>query len=79
MSEPECPQKAPYPVDVEQGKTYYWCACGRSKNQPFCDGSHKGTDFTPVAYQAEKSEKVYFCGCKRTANKPLCDGTHNSL
>lgn len=79
MQEPECPQKAPYPVDVEQGKTYYWCACGRSKNQPFCDGSHKGTDFTPVAYQAGKSEKVYFCGCKRTANKPLCDGTHNSL
>jgi len=79
MSEPECPQKAPYPVDVEQGKTYYWCACGRSKNQPFCDSSHKGTDFTPVAYKAEKSEKVYFCGCKRTANKPLCDGTHNSL
>ncbi|KPJ92915.1 MAG: glutamate synthase, partial [Gammaproteobacteria bacterium SG8_15] len=76
MSEPECPQKAPYPVDVEQGKTYYWCACGRSKNQPFCDSSHKGTDFTPVAYKAEKSEKVYFCGCKRTANKPLCDGTH---
>lgn len=79
MSEPECPQKAPYPVDVEQGKTYYWCACGRSKNQPFCDGSHKDTEFTPVAYKAEKSEKVYFCGCKRTANKPLCDGTHNSL
>jgi CDGSH-type Zn-finger protein len=79
MQEPECPQKAPYPVDVEQGKTYYWCACGSSKNQPFCDGSHKGTAFTPVAYQAEKSEKVYFCGCKRTANKPLCDGTHNSL
>jgi len=79
MSEPESPQKAPYPVEVEQGKTYYWCACGRSKNQPFCDGSHKVTDFTPVAYKAEKSEKVYFCGCKKSANKPLCDGTHKSL
>ncbi|WP_455220560.1 CDGSH iron-sulfur domain-containing protein [Kaarinaea lacus] len=79
MSEPESPQKAPYPVDVEQGKTYYWCACGRSKNQPFCDGSHKVTDFTPIAYQADKSGKLYFCGCKKSANKPLCDGTHNSL
>lgn len=79
MSEPESPQKAPYPVEVEQGKTYYWCACGRSKNQPFCDGSHKVTDFTPIAYQAEKSGKVYFCGCKKSANKPLCDGTHKSL
>jgi len=79
MSEPESPQKAPYSVDVEQGKTYYWCACGRSKNQPFCDGSHKVTDFTPVAFKAEKSGKVYFCGCKKSANKPLCDGTHNSL
>lgn len=79
MSEPESPQKAPYPVDVEEGKTYYWCACGKSKNQPFCDGSHKGSEFTPVAYTAAKSEKVYFCGCKKTANPPLCDGTHNSL
>ena len=79
MSEPESPQKAPYPVEVEQGKTYYWCACGRSKNQPFCDGSHKGSEFNPVAYTAEKSAKVYFCGCKKSANKPLCDGTHKSL
>ena len=79
MSEPESPQKAPYAVDVTEGETYYWCACGKSTNQPFCDGSHKGSDFTPVAFKAEKSEKVYFCGCKKTANKPLCDGTHNSL
>ena len=79
MAEPESPQKAPYPVDVTEGETYYWCACGKSKNQPFCDGSHKGSDFTPITLKAEKSEKVYFCGCKKTANKPLCDGTHNSL
>ena len=79
MAEPESPQKAPYPVEVEKDKTYYWCACGRSKNQPFCDGSHKGSEFSPVAYTAEKSAKVYFCGCKKTANKPLCDGTHKSL
>ncbi len=79
MAEPESPQKAPFPVDVEAGETYYWCACGKSKNQPFCDGSHKGSEFTPVAYKAEKSEKVYFCGCKKTSSKPLCDGTHNTL
>lgn len=72
-------KKGPYPTEVQAGKTYYWCACGRSKNQPLCDGSHKGTGFEPVAYTAEKSETVYFCGCKRTSNQPLCDGTHNSL
>lgn len=79
MSEPECPQKSPYPVEVEQGETYYWCACGKSKNQPFCDGSHQGTDFTPVAFTAEKTDKVFLCGCKKTAKQPFCDGTHNSL
>ena len=72
-------QKAPYPVEVEAGETYYWCACGHSKNQPFCDGSHQGTGFEPVAFTAEKSEIAYLCGCKRTANKPFCDGTHSSL
>ena len=72
-------QKAPYPVEVEAGETYYWCACGHSKNQPFCDGSHQGTGFEPVAFTAEKSETAYLCGCKRTANKPFCDGTHSSL
>jgi CDGSH-type Zn-finger protein len=72
-------QKAPYPVEVEAGETYYWCACGHSKNQPFCDGSHQGTGFEPVAFTAEKSETAYLCGCKRTANKPFCDGSHTSL
>ena len=72
-------QKAPYPVEVTEGKTYYWCACGRSKNQPFCDGSHQGTGFEPVAFTAEKTETAYLCGCKRTANQPYCDGTHKSL
>ncbi len=79
MSQPDIPQKAPYAVDVEAGKKYFWCACGKSKSQPFCDGSHKGTDFTPVEYKADKSEKVWFCGCKHTANKPLCDGIHKKL
>ena len=72
-------QKAPYGVDVEEGKTYYWCACGRSKNQPFCDGSHQGTGIEPVAYKAEKTEKAWLCGCKKTGGPPHCDGTHNKL
>ena len=62
MSNPEIPQKSPYGVEVEEGKTYYWCACGRSGKQPFCDGSHKGTEFSPLAYTAEKSAKVFLCG-----------------
>lgn len=79
MAQPEIPQKAPYPVDVEADKTYWWCACGRSKTQPFCDGSHQGTEFTPVEYQAKSSGTVFFCGCKHSKLGPLCDGTHNSL
>lgn len=77
MSEAVSPQMAPYAVECEQGKTYFWCACGRSSNQPFCDGSHKETGFVPVRYEAEESRKVFFCGCKKTGNAPLCDGTHN--
>lgn len=72
-------QKAPFPVEVEAGKTYFWCACGRSARQPFCDGSHKDTGLSPVKWQAEDSKTVYFCGCKSTANPPLCDGTHGKL
>ena len=79
MSTPECPQKAPYPVDVEAGKTYFWCSCGRSANQPFCDGSHADTDFTPVRHEAEESRTLWFCGCKATAGAPLCDGSHSKL
>jgi len=79
MAEPIVAQKSPYPVDVEAGKKYFWCACGRSKNQPFCDGSHKGTGLAPMAYEATQSKKVYFCGCKSTKNRPLCDGSHNAL
>ncbi len=72
-------QKSPYATPVEAGKTYYWCACGRSKTQPFCDGSHKGTEFEPVAFTADKTDTVYLCGCKRTATPPFCDGTHKKL
>jgi CDGSH-type Zn-finger protein len=79
MNEPVIAQKAPIEAEVEEGKTYFWCACGRSANQPFCDGSHKGTEFTPIQYAAAKSEKVFFCCCKNSANAPLCDGTHATL
>ena len=79
MTEPVITQKEPFAVEVEEGRTYYWCACGRSKNGPFCDGSHGGTGFTPMAYRAEKSGTVYLCGCKHSKNKPLCDGSHNDL
>ena len=72
-------QKAPFPVEVEAGKKYFWCACGKSASQPFCDGSHKDTAFTPVKYEADRARTLYFCGCKQTAGVPLCDGTHNKL
>ena len=79
MNEPTIAQKSPYPVNVEAGKTYAWCACGLSTGQPFCDGSHKGTGFSPTIYKAEKDGPVYFCGCKHSGNGALCDGTHKTL
>ena len=67
----------PIGVDVVKGKSYFWCTCGKSSKQPFCDGSHKGTDFSPLVYRAEQSKKFFFCTCKRTKDQPLCDGSHN--
>tara|TARA_B100000768_G_scaffold144242_1_gene136703 strand:+ start:853 stop:1092 length:240 start_codon:yes stop_codon:yes gene_type:complete len=66
----------PYAVEVEEGKSYFWCSCGNSEKQPFCDGSHKGSDFTPVKFTTKESKKVFFCGCKATHAQPLCDGSH---
>jgi len=71
--------KAPIGVEVEEGKTYYWCTCGLSKNQPFCDGSHAGTEFKPMAWTAPESKEVYLCACKRTKNALFCDGTHTEI
>jgi CDGSH-type Zn-finger protein len=79
MPEPTIAQKSPYAVEVEAGKSYYWCACGLSAGQPFCDGSHKGTGFSPVKFDATESNTVYFCGCKHSANPVLCDGSHKKL
>lgn len=79
MEKPEVAGKQPIAVDVKAGETYYWCSCGKSANQPFCDGSHKGTSFSPVAFTAEKNDTVYFCTCKQTKNAPFCDGAHKNL
>ncbi len=76
---PHLAQKGPFAVEVEAGKRYFWCACGKSRNQPFCDGSHKGGAFTPLAFTPDKTETVYLCGCKQSGHKPYCDGTHNKL
>lgn len=74
MTEPIVAAKAPIAVDA--GKTYWWCACGKSAKQPFCDGSHRGSEFTPVKYEATESRQQWLCACKHTANPPLCDGAH---
>ncbi len=64
-------------VKIEKDKSYYWCACGQSKKQPLCDGSHKGTEFNPVEYKADETKKMFFCACKQTDSQPFCDGSHN--
>lgn len=76
---PRIAQAAPYAVEVTAGKSYFWCACGQSANQPFCDGSHKGSSFAPVKYTCEKDGKAFFCGCKQSARAPMCDGSHKGL
>ena len=77
--EPVIAQKGPYQVDVKEGQAYFWCACGKSKRQPFCDGSHKGTGFAPLVWKAEKDEEAWLCRCKHTGTAPFCDGTHKTL
>lgn len=77
--EPIIAKKGPFAVELEVGKNYHWCACGKSANQPFCDGSHKGSGITPKSFTPEKSGEAHLCGCKHTKNPPYCDGTHHSL
>ena len=64
-------------LEVEEGKSYFWCSCGKSSKQPLCDGSHKGTKFKPIAFKADVTKKLFFCACKQTKNQPFCDGSHN--
>ena len=80
MENPATPQKNPYKVKVEKNKTYFWCACGLSQKQPFCDGSHKkDANFKSVKYFAKSDKALFFCGCKTTKHPPFCDNSHSKL
>jgi len=77
--QPVIAAKAPAKVTLEAGKDYWFCTCGKSATQPFCNGSHKGSSFAPKKFTAEKSGDAWLCQCKHTANAPFCDGTHKTL
>jgi CDGSH-type Zn-finger protein len=79
MADPMIAQKSPFAVELAPGD-YWWCACGRSKRQPFCDGSHKeGGEFTPTKFSVTEAQKVWLCGCKHTTSMPFCDGSHKKI
>jgi len=78
MSEPVIADKKPAVMELAPG-TYYWCTCGQAKNQPFCDGSHKGSEFVPLAFEVTEKKNVALCNCKYTASPPFCDGAHSKL
>jgi len=79
MDLPKVAAKVPSAVELEAGKTYAWCTCGLSENQPFCNGAHKGTEFAPKVFVAEESKTAYLCQCKATGNPGFCDGSHKQL
>lgn len=76
MNRGKSTQEKPYAVEVKAGEKYFWCACGLSITQPYCDGSHQGTGITPRAFVPESDATVHLCGCRRTGKEPFCDGTH---
>lgn len=78
MKDPKIAQKSPFVVEVKVG-THAWCACGESSNQPYCDGSHRGSEFTPIIEQVTEDKTVAWCGCKHSANGAFCDGSHSKL
>ena len=78
MKNPKIAAKNPAAVNLEPG-AYFWCSCGKSKNQPFCDGSHQGSEFFPTQFKIDTKKEVYLCQCKHSKNAPFCDGSHNSL
>jgi CDGSH-type Zn-finger protein len=75
----DMPAKAPFALPLDAAKTYFWCACGQSKKQPFCDGSHAGSAFSPLRFQPQASATAFLCGCKQTKSPPFCDGSHKAL
>lgn len=79
MTKPDIASKAPCEVELQEGKKYFYCTCGKSEKQPFCDGAHKGTDFRPQIFEVEKSCKKWLCQCKHSKNNPYCDGSHKAL
>ena len=79
MSLPVIADRVPKVMELEAGKDYWWCQCGQSKDQPFCDGSHAGTEFEPIQFKVEKTRHYALCTCKRTSKRPFCDGTHSRL
>ena len=79
MEKPVIAAKVPVEVDVKAGETYWWCRCGKSQTQPFCDGSHAGSPFEPVEYVAKRDRTLWMCACKQTVKGPFCDGSHNDL
>jgi CDGSH-type Zn-finger protein len=79
MTSSDVAQLSPYLVELEEGRSYAWCRCGRSSRQPFCDGSHKGTGIEPLCFVARSTGAVNLCGCKQTGDEPFCDGSHNML